>query len=247
MQPTLLLIHGFPHAGAAWAPQVEGLAPVARVLAPDLRGFGDDRRPLPPAMAMDAYAEDLRALLDALRVERAVIGGLSMGGYVALAFAARWPERVQGLLLCNTRATADTAEGRAAREQTASDALSKGAAVIARAMAPKLVSERTRREQPQVVSAIEALMARQRPEAIAAAARGMALRPDRTAGLAAITAPALIITGTHDELMPIATSEALLAGIPQARMAVLDGVGHLSNLEAPDRFNDEAAGFLLEL
>lgn len=243
-RPHLILIHGFPLDGSFWQPQVEALSEVAHVLAPDLRGFGSNRQPLPEAMTMEAYAEDLKRLMDEQGLTRAVLCGLSMGGYVAMAFAERWPERLQGLVLCNTRATADSGEGRAAREQTARDALAKGAEVIARAMIPKVLSERTRRNRPEVVARIEAIMSRQEPAAIAAAARGMALRPDRMESLKRITAPTLIVTGSHDELMPMPTSEAMHAALPDSRMVVIDGAAHLSSAEGPVRFNRELEQFL---
>lgn len=247
MQRTLLLIHGFPLEGSIWQDQVQGLAGSARVLAPDLRGFGADRRPLPRALTMEALADDLRALLDERGAERAVLCGLSMGGYAAMAFAERWPERLDGLILCNTLAAADAEEGRAARERTAIDALEKGSAVIARAMVPTLLSERTRRERPEVAARLEALMARQRPEAIAAASRGMALRPDRMEVLRRLQVPALVITGSRDALMPLPTSEAMHQALRGSRMVVVEGAGHLAHLEAPGPFNEAVAQFLDEL
>ncbi|MBK6343903.1 MAG: alpha/beta fold hydrolase [Flavobacteriales bacterium] len=246
-KPALILIHGFPLDGSFWQPQVEGLSSVAEVLAPDLRGFGTDRRELPSAMSMEAYADDLRALLDGRGIERAVLCGLSMGGYVAMAFAEQWPERVQGLILCNTRSNADTDAGKTAREQTALDALDKGAAVIARAMIPKVLSERTRREQPDATARVEAIMASQRPEAIAAASRGMALRADRTHVLRNFNGPALIITGSDDALMPLPTSEAMHAALPGSRLIVIEGAAHLSSVEAPEQFNAEVSLFLKQL
>lgn len=247
MRQALLLIHGFPLDGSFWQQQLESLSSVAEVLAPDLRGFGADRGEVPRAMSMEAYAADLRELLDARGIERAVLCGLSMGGYVAMAFAEQWPERVQGLILCNTRSTADTEEGKAAREQTASDALDKGAAVIARAMIPKVLSEVTRRERAEVAARVEAIMASQRPEAIAAASRGMALRPDRTRVLRELNRPVLIVTGSDDALMPLPTSEAMHAASPDSRLVVIEGAAHLCPVEAPERFNAEVSLFLSHL
>src|SRR5690606_3898681 len=128
--PTLLLIHGFPLDSRLWRPQVEGLATIARVLAPDLRGFGDDRREVPEVLAMEDFAEDLKDRLDKEGVSQVVLCGLSMGGYIALAFMERWPERVQGLVLCGTRAEADDDQGRQARQATAADAHGKGMGTI---------------------------------------------------------------------------------------------------------------------
>lgn len=243
-RPTLLLLHGFPQDSALWHGTAAALSDVADVITPELRGFGDDRRALPAAMTMEAYADDIKAVLDARGIDRVVLGGLSMGGYVALAFAERWPGRLAGLLLCNTRATADTAEGKAAREETARNAFDKGVPVIARGMLPKLLSERTKREHPAVAAQVEAMMARQRPEAVAAAARGMALRPDRTPMLAAITAPTLIVTGDQDELMPLPTSAAMHQSIPGSELVVLPDVGHLSPVEAPEAFQAAVRRFI---
>ncbi len=242
--PTLLCIHGFPLDGSFWQPQVQGLAGAAHVLAPDLRGFGADRRPVPEVMTMEAFAEDLMESLDRAGIERAVLCGLSMGGYVAMAFTERWPERVQGLILCNTRSTADNDAGKAAREQTALDALSKGAGVIARAMVPKVLSQRTRSQHPAEAQRIEEIMARQRPESIAAASRGMALRPDRTGLLRRIKVPALIVTGSEDNLMPLETSEAMNGAMAGSELVVIPGAAHLSCSESPVEFNRHASRFL---
>lgn len=243
-RPTLLCIHGFPLDHTLWAPQVAGLADVAHVLAPDLRGFGNDRRPVPEVMTMEAYAADLKDLLDQRGVDRVVLCGLSMGGYVAMAFLDQWPERVAGLILCNTRANADTPEGRAARQATAQNAFEKGVDVIARAMAPTLLSDRSKREQPELMAHMEAMIARQRPEAVAAAALGMRERPDRHAVLRGCTVPALVITGSADALMPLPTSQAMVDALPDARLVVLPDAGHLTNLEATDAFNGTVRAFL---
>ena len=247
--PTLLLIHGFPHDHTLWDPQVAALSNSAHVVAPDLRGFGGGG-PVPDVMTMEAYAEDLKQLLDARGIplsEPVVLCGLSMGGYIALAFLERWPDRVKALVLCNTRSGADTEEGRVARQETARNAMEKGVALMARAMLPKVLSEHTRSTNPELVSYMEAMMARQRPEAVAAASLGMARRPDRTALLNTITVPTLIITGEEDELLPLPTSEAMHQAIPQSELVVIPNVAHLSNVEDPVRFNATLRNFLSSL
>lgn len=226
-----------------WGPQVHALTDVADVIAPDLRGFGAGAL-VPEVMTMDDFATDLKALLDERKVDKAVLCGLSMGGYVALAFLARWPERVQALILCNTRSGPDTPEGRTARMDTARNAFEKGVAVIARGMVSKVLSGRTQRERPELVTNMEAMMAQQSPAAVAAASRGMAERPDRTPMLGSIRIPTLIITGAHDELMPLATSRAMHEAIPQSQLVVLPGAAHLSNVEAPELFNRTVREFL---
>lgn len=246
MSTSILLIHGFPHDHRLWAPQLTAFGPTYNVLAPDLRGFGAGG-PVPEVIPMEHYAADMLALIDAQGTEKVVLCGLSMGGYVALAFLDLWPERVSALILCNTRATADTEEGKAARMEAARNALEKGMAVVARGMVPKMLCEKTRREQPDLTSLVESMMAEQPPAAVAAASRGMAQRPDRTAMLASISVPTLVITGDADELMPLPTSETMVAAIPGARLVVLPNAGHLSNLEAPDAFNATVSGFLSSL
>lgn len=245
--PTLLCIHGFPLDHALWDAQVAGLANVAQVLAPDLRGFGDDQRPVPEVMTMEAYAADLKELLDERGVDRVVLCGLSMGGYVAMAFLDLWPERVAGLVLCNTRANADTPEGRAARQATAQNAFEKGVEVIARAMAPTLLSERSKRTHPELMARMEAMIARQRPEAVAAAALGMSERPDRHPVLRDCRVPALVITGSEDALMPLHTSQAMVDALPHGQLVVLPDAGHLTNLEATEAFNGTVHEFLRSL
>lgn len=237
MEQALVLLHGFPFEGSYWQPQAEGLSTACRVLAPDLRGFGADRRVLPAALTMEQLADDVLADMDAAGLKRATICGLSMGGYVAMALAARAPERVDALVLCNTRATADDAEGRAAREKTAVDALEHGPQVIARAMLPKLLSEKTQAHKPDLVQRIESMIARQRPEAIATASRGMALRPERFSFLRGWKKPALVITGAHDMLMPLPTSVAMRDALPNSHLVVIPDAAHLSSAENPAAFN----------
>lgn len=247
MRRTLLLLHGFPLDHGIWTPQVEGLSDVADVLAPDLPGFGEAAAPVPDVLTMEHLADAAIAALDARGIARAVVGGLSMGGYVAMACWVRHPQRVEGLVLCNTRAQADTAEGRAGREDTARTALGKGVALIARAMVPKLLAPATHRWRPDLGRSLEAMIARQQPATVAAAARGMALRPDRLGELEQVDVPTLIITGDRDELMPLPTSLAMHAAIRGSSLAVIPGAAHLPNLERPALFNAVVRTFLEQM
>src|SRR5689334_5867802 len=154
-RPTLLLLHGFPHDSTLWTPQIEGLRDVADVIAPDLRGFGSNTD-VPEKMLMEDYAAEVKALLEKERTGRVVLCGLSMGGYVAMAFMEAWPNKVHGLILSNTRANADTPEARKGRFETADNAYSKGVPVIARGMVTKLLSQHTQRERPDLVRWLEA-------------------------------------------------------------------------------------------
>ena len=242
----LLLIHGFPHDRRLWQSQVLGLKDTVRVIAPDLRGFGASWAPA-GTVSMDDYAADLHALLEEQGVQKVVVAGLSMGGYIALAFLARYPGVVKGLILCNTRAGEDGLEAREGRETTARKVMEEGMPALAHAMLPKMLSEEGLSTQPAGSSPIWSMMAEQPPAGVVGALRGMAVRPDRSPMLAAIKVPTLIITGSLDTLIPPSESEAMAKAIPGSKLVVIPGVAHLSNVEAPEAFNAAVRTFIAEL
>jgi pimeloyl-ACP methyl ester carboxylesterase len=236
MAPTLLLVHGFPLDHTLWEPQVESLREVARVLAPDLPGFGTSMAPR-TTMTMDDYADALAPMVDA----PCVICGLSMGGYVALAFLAKHPDKVRGLILCNTRAGADdekAREGRRASEKKVQDA---GVLELANGMLPKML---TPNAPADLRASVQAMMARQPAPGVIAALRGMAARPDRTPMLSSIQVPTLILTGRDDTLIPPSESESMARAIPDSHLLIIDGAAHLSNLEARVAFDAAVREFL---
>jgi len=236
MAPTLLLVHGFPLDHTLWAPQVESLRDVARVLAPDLPGFGTSAAPR-TTMTMDDYADALAATIE----EPCVICGLSMGGYVALAFLARHPDKVQGLILCNTRAGADDEKGREGRRASEKKVQDAGVPELANGMLPKML---TPQAPEDLKASVHAMMARQPAPGVIAALRGMAARPDRTPMLPSIRVPTLILTGRDDTLIPPSESEAMARAIPGSRLLIIDGAAHLSNLEARVAFDAAVREFL---
>jgi pimeloyl-ACP methyl ester carboxylesterase len=242
----LLLVHGFPLGAAMWRPQLEAVPPGWRFIAPDLHGFGGDRLET-PARSMDGHAKDLLALLDTLGIDRAVVCGLSMGGYVAFALLRRAPERVAGLVLCDTRAEADTDEARAGRRTMRELLAQRGAGVIADLMIPRLLGETTRRERPGVMDTVRGLIEANDAAGIDAAIEALLSRPDAVPQLAAIACPTLIVTGDEDTLTPLAFHQTLREVIPGAHLAVLPGAGHLSNLEQPAVFNAVLHQFLERL
>ena len=242
----LLLIHGFPLDRTLWAAQTRGLADMARVIAPDLRGFGESGLP-GGAATMDTYADDLRGLLDALGVKNAVVAGLSMGGYIAFAFYRRNPARVRGLILANTKAGPDSPEGKQGRDENAALARAQGAGAVGDKMLPKMLTPKTAAERPAVAKAARAMMARQSVDAVVAALMAMRDRPDSTPTLAEIAAPTLIVTGAEDTLIPPKESEAMRDAIRGARLVSIPGAAHLSNFEAPDAFNAAVREFLKSL
>jgi pimeloyl-ACP methyl ester carboxylesterase len=239
----LLLIHGFPLDRTLWRSQIEALQSSARVIAPDLRGFGQSGE-APETMTMEDYAADLKALLHSLNIEHTVVCGLSMGGYIALAFLAKYPEAVKGLILCNTRAGADSEQAREGRYANVKKAYEEGVPAIADAMLPKMLTEVTRTNRDSLTTFVRTMMAHQRPGGVAAALRGMAARPDRTPMLAAINVPTLIITGSADTLIPPGESELMAKAVPGSRLVVIPDVAHLSNIENPDAFNASVKEFI---
>ena len=231
--PVVLLAHGFPMDHVLWVDLVEPLAQRWRVLAPDLRGFGQSRLRSAPA-TMERMADDLAGLLDALEVtEPIVFCGLSMGGYIAAAFWRKYASRIGGLVLMDTKSAADSPEVAAGRETTAQQVLREGLEPVADAMIPKLLAETTRATAPEVVERLRKMILRCPREGVAAAARGMAQRRDFTPELGQMACPTLVVAGQHDPLSPPAQMRELAACMPSARLVVIPGAAHVPPLEQP--------------
>jgi pimeloyl-ACP methyl ester carboxylesterase len=239
----VVLIHGYPFNRSLWSEQVIPLSNSYRVIAPDLRGFGETGVSAGSA-TMNQMAQDVAELMDQLQIPRAVIGGLSMGGYVALAFYKQFPSRVRALILADTRAQPDTEEAKQTRAQQAEKALSEGMAGIADAMLPKLLTPDTVSKRPDIVMQVRDMMLKTKSEGAAAALMGMAEREDQTPLLSQIAAPTLILVGAEDSITPVADSEKMHRAIPNARLVVLENAGHVSNLERTQQFNDAMLEFL---
>jgi pimeloyl-ACP methyl ester carboxylesterase len=239
----LLLIHGFPLDRTMWRAQLNGLSDVSRLIVPDLRGFGESGMPS-GNVTIDAYADDLCGLLEGLGIKKAVIGGLSMGGYITLAFYRKFTDRVRGLILANTKAGADSAEGKKGRNENATLAREKGTSAIAERMLPKMLTPKTAAERPEIAKSTNAIMVGQSVEGVVGALMAMRDRPDSTPLLATISVPTLIITGAEDTLIPPKESEAMQAAIPGARLVTIPGAAHLSNYEQPEAFNQAVHNFL---
>jgi pimeloyl-ACP methyl ester carboxylesterase len=236
----LLLIHGFLLDRTLWRPQIAGLTQIYRVIAPDLRGFGQSSDTHGETMTMEQYAADIKSVLDSANVKQAVIGGISMGGYIALAFYAQYADRVRGLILANTRAVPDSKEARQARLTNAQKVSDVGPSSLVETMAPQMLKSAPNAE---IEIAARSMMMRQRSPGIMSALRGMAARPDRTALLRFVTVPVLIVSGAQDALIPPSESEAMHALIPNSRLVIIKDAGHLSNLDEADAFNQEIREF----
>jgi pimeloyl-ACP methyl ester carboxylesterase len=244
-----LLIHAFPLSADLFSPQLAAPPPGWRLIAPDVRGFrgpGAAAPADPPVgqIGVDDYARDLIALLDHLRIPEAVVGGVSMGGYIAFALVRHAAHRVRGLVLADTRQTADTDEGRARRRDMLALIDREGAAGVADAMVPGLLGETTHRERPAIEARVRELILANGPDAIAAAVTAMMTRPDSSPLVPSIACPTLVVVGDEDTLTPVDAAQAMHEAIPGSRLVVLPGVGHLANLEDPDAFNASLARFL---
>lgn len=244
---AVLLLHGFLFSRAMWRGQTEALGREHRVVAPDLRGHGRTTVVAEGSATMDEMARDAAALLDELGVERVVLGGLSMGGYVAFAFYRLFRERVRALILADTRAEADTEEGRRAREEMRRVALESGMEAIADSMTQKLLAPASFASQPETVAFVREMILQTPPAGAAAALRGMAARDDQTSLLPDIEVPALVLVGSEDTITPLPSSEAMTRAIPGARLEVIEGAGHASNIERPAEFNRALAEFLKDV
>jgi pimeloyl-ACP methyl ester carboxylesterase len=234
----LVLLHAFPFHANQWLPQIDRPARGWRVIAPDLRGWGPGAaNALAIPETIDRHADDVLELLAHLDIERAVIGGLSMGGYVALALAAKAPSRVAGLVLADTRAAADTPEGRAKRDRAIARVATEGPVAVARDLASGVVGATTRAEQPDLVDVLHDFAAAVTSDGLTSTLRALRDRPDRTALLHSIACPTLILCGDEDTVTPLAESEAMHAAIAGSRLVTIPRAGHLSNLEQPAAFN----------
>jgi len=242
-QATLVLIHGFPLNARSWETQLQLADRGWRILAPQLRGF-DGTPGNPPVETVDDYAGDIIDLLDGLHIEDAVIGGLSMGGYVTLALFRLAPRYFRGMVLADTRSQADTTEGIDARRRMLSLVRERGAGAVADEMLPKLLGETTRRVNPQLVDETRALILASSPDAIAGGIRALMSRPDSTPLLRSIHCPTLIVVGEEDAITPPAQSEAMHRAIVGSELTVIPRAGHLANMERPDAFNEALARFL---
>ena len=232
MTDGVLFIHAFPLDARMWEPQIGALSDALPVVTPHLPGFGGTAGG--DVMSMDDAAVRCLESLDAAGVDRALVCGLSMGGYVALALWRMARERFLGLILANTRAGADTAEGKAGRRALAARLQAEGSDFLLENPPPLLSDDAS----PELRSRVRDMIAGQPAGAIAAAALGMAERPDSSSDLPTIDVPTLIITSTRDTLIPPEATMPMADLVPNAECSIIEDAGHLSNLEAPEAFDE---------
>jgi len=242
--PAVLLIHGFPLNRQMWQPQLSALAKAGyRVITPDLRGFGESSAPL-GGYSIDAFANDLVTLLDALQIERAVVGGMSMGGYVLMNMLERFPERVRAACFITTKSSADDEAGRARRSAMAADAEKFGASPIIKVFAELLFSPDASQTKSQLVAKVTAWMRDTDPKGLAGGLLAMRDRKDYTPLLPGFRQPSLIIAGAEDRAMSPNAVELLTAGLPSCQSRTIEKGGHMVNLEQPEEFNATLLRFL---
>jgi len=248
-KPVLVLVHAFPLGSQMWEPQFRGAFHGWRILAPDLRGFGGstDERAEDVDPTIDDYADDVAGLIREVAGGPVVLAGLSLGGYTAFAVMRRAPGLVRALILADTRATADSLEGRAARKAMLTVLEHDGPQGVARDMIPKLLGATTREHNPGAEETVRLLIKRQSPAAIRDAIVRMMERPDSTPLLPSIGVPTLIVVGDEDVLTPPTDAEAMLAAIPNASLVRITGAGHLANLEQAQAFEASVDDFLASL
>jgi len=236
----VVFLHAFPLSSAMWRPQ-HGVVGGRTVLTPDFPGFGDRTVDTPD---LERFARAVLDRMDAAGIGRAILVGLSMGGYVALGFQALWPGRVAGMVLADTKAGSDDPAGRVKRTDQAARVRQEGVAWLAEALLPALLGETTRQTRPEVVAEVRRMAEAADPEGVARALEAMRERPDSTPGLGAIQVPVLALVGEEDTLTPVAEARKIAEGVPDGRLVVIPGAGHLSNLESPKAFNEALTSFL---
>ena len=249
-QPAVVLLHAFPLCARMWQPQIDALASRVRVVAPDLMGFGGSDAPDDPsAYSVDGWADDVARLLDHLGLHRVVVGGQSMGAYVAFAFLRRHRSRLAGLVLADTRPTADSpevAERRARQQEQISTGGEAGKAEVVDGLLQTLLCADTHEHRPDVVETARRLMDNP-PAGFVGALEAMKRRPDSVADLATVDVPTLVLVGDQDVPSPPDVAETMQQGIPGSELVVVPDAGHLSGLEAPDAFNAALMDFVARL
>lgn len=242
----LVFLHAFPLSKAMWEPQRTALVSHYRVITVDLRGHGESDALL-WHFTLDDYAADIIALLEHLGIGRATFVGLSMGGYILFALFRQHPEMVKALVLADTRAQADSEEGKAGRVALAQLAYRQGMGAVAEQMLPKLLAPVTVQTRPDVVEQVRAIILKNDPAGVIVDLIAMAERPDSSSLLPTLACPTAIIVGEHDVATPPAEARFMAERIPQARLVTIPEAGHLSNYEQPEAFNHALTTFMAAL
>lgn len=244
--PVVVLLHAFPLDSEMWTSQIESFANHYRVIAPDVPGFGAS--PALVDLTIDRIATGVRDLIDALNISAPIVlGGLSMGGYVALAFARMFPNRLRALILADTKADPDDEAGRAGRDKMIALVQKEGTRSVVEQLLPKLLGTHTQSEKPEIVQRVRGIASRQAPASVASALKALRDRPDSKPLLGKIAVPTLVIVGEKDGITPPAKAAELRDGIPNAVLVSIPNAGHLANLENESVFTQAVITFLAGL
>lgn len=234
-----------------WHEQHTALSDMCHLITPDLRGFGEfvpHDLTVGQTPDLDLMVDDVAACLDRFGLHRVVLGGLSMGGYIAMGFARKYPERLAGLLLADTKATRDPEPARENRERIARTVLHENSPrVLLEETLPNLLGRTTRSQRPAVQRTVRSMVEQAHPVGVARAQRAMAARPDYQDTLKNVSVPTLVVTGEEDTLSPPEEGRALSELVPHAELRTLPGAGHLSAIETPGEFNMAVRRWLREL
>ncbi|WP_224961747.1 alpha/beta fold hydrolase [Geomonas subterranea] len=245
--PAVLLIHGFPLNRQMWQPQLKPIAEAGyRVIAPDLRGFGASDAPA-GGYSMDRFADDIIALLDSLNIEQAVVGGMSMGGYILMNLLERYPDRVRAACFIATRSNADDEAGRERRKAMAAEAERLGANPVIKIFAELLFAADTAQQRPELIARVTSWMRETNPKGLAGGLLAMSVRKDYTQMLPSFRHPSLVIAGAEDRAAPAETARTLIKGLTGCQSRVIEKAGHMVNMEQPGIFNDCMIQFLKSL
>lgn len=240
---SVVFLHGFPLNGTTWSPQVQHFKNKFSRYAPDLRGHGSGSQNVGPWMIAH-FVEDLKRFLDDQKIQKTTLCGVSMGGYVALQFVNQYPDRVQSLILSDTRADGDSNEAKDKRFATVQKIHKDGLQSFASDFVKSALSETTLQNRPELQKELENIIVSNRRESLAMVLGALASRKDSTPYLKEIKCPTLVIVGAEDKITPVEANEALAKGIPGAQFRKIEHAGHFPNLEQPEKFNALMEEFL---
>jgi len=242
----ILFLHGFPFDRSTWQKQLDFLQVLQRSIAIDIRGFGETSGGnATPSIAL--FADDLINFMDAHKIEKAIVCGLSMGGYIVLNAIDRYPERFEAIILSDTQCVADTAEQKENRQNAIADVLKNGSENFAETFLEKVFSEKVFMQQPELVEEVKNIILNTHQDSIASGLKAIAIRADMCTSLERIEVPALIICGSEDQITPPAQAEAMHRAIKNSELRTIKGAGHLSNQEKPIEFNRHVLRFIQKI
>jgi len=241
----LVLVHGFPLDNRIWEAQLAALSDKYRVIAPDLPGFGKSQPP--KAFTMDSLADSLHAFLTQIKALPCALAGLSMGGYMSFAYERKYPTDLKAFILVDTKAEADTPDGKAGRNKMIETARTSGSKPIAATMLPKMITSQSQQSRPQLAAQVNAIMEACPAQTIEHALAAMRDRNDFRDCLPSVAEPTLIIVGDADPITPPAVAESMNKAIPHSRLVIIKGAAHLSTMEQPEQVNQALRAFLSSL